>query len=67
MLNELWILIKMLFSTRPSDFVYRDIRWLTTTQLYSEVMADTIVRDLLNVRKNGSEQGNYGCREVDFR
>lgn len=26
---------------------------LTTTQLYSEVMADTIVRDLLNVRKNG--------------
>lgn len=26
---------------------------LTTTQLYSEVMADTIVRDLSNVRKNG--------------
>ena len=25
---------------------------LTTTQLYSEVMADTIVRDLANVRKN---------------
>ena len=25
---------------------------LTTTQLYSEVMADTIVRDLSNVRKN---------------
>ena len=28
---------------------------LTTTQLYSEVMADTIVRDLLNVRKNGKK------------
>lgn len=26
---------------------------LTTTQLYSEVMADTIVRDLCNVQKNG--------------
>ena len=29
---------------------------LTTTQLYSEVMADTIVRDLLNVRKNGKNR-----------
>ncbi len=28
---------------------------LTTTQLYSEVMADTIVRDLSNVRKNGKK------------
>lgn len=25
MLKELWILIKMLFATRPSDFVYRDL------------------------------------------
>ena len=29
---------------------------LTTTQLYSEVMADTIVRDLSNVRKNGKNR-----------
>lgn len=29
---------------------------LTTTQLYSEVMADTIVRDLSNVRKNGRKR-----------
>ena len=29
---------------------------LTTTQLYSEVMGDTIVRDLLNVRKNGKNR-----------
>ena len=29
---------------------------LTTTQLYSEVMADTIVRDLSNVRKNGNKR-----------
>ena len=29
---------------------------LTTTQLYSEVMADTIVRDLSNVRKNGKKR-----------
>ena len=29
---------------------------LTTTQLYSEVLADTIVRDLLNVRKNGKNR-----------
>lgn len=25
MLKELWILIKMLFSTRPSDFIYKDL------------------------------------------
>lgn len=31
---------------------------LTTTQLYSEVMADTIVRDLSNVRKNGKKRGS---------
>ena len=31
---------------------------LTTTQLYSEVMADTIVRDLSNVRKNGKRRGS---------
>lgn len=30
---------------------------LTTTQLYSEVMADTIVRDLSNVKKNGRKWG----------
>ena len=29
---------------------------LTTTQLYSEVMADTIVRDLSNVKRNGKNR-----------
>lgn len=33
---------------------------LTTTQLYSEVMADTIVRDLKNVKKDGKKVAN--CR-----
>ena len=32
---------------------------LTTTQLYSEVMADTIVRDLSNVRKNGRNRNKH--------
>lgn len=31
---------------------------LATTQLYSEVMSDTIVRDLTNVRKNGKSRMN---------
>lgn len=30
---------------------------LTTTQLYSEVIADTIVRDLKNVKKDGKKSG----------
>ena len=30
---------------------------LTTTQLYSEVMADTIVRDLSNVKRYGKSRG----------
>lgn len=32
---------------------------LTTTQLYSEVMADTIVRDLSYVRKNGRNRNKH--------
>lgn len=29
MLKELWLLIKMLFATRPSDFVYKDLDIIT--------------------------------------
>lgn len=42
---------------------------LTTTQLYAEVMADTIVRDLSNVRKKekaGTLQLLFGRFWVDF-
>lgn len=29
MIKELWILIKMMFATRPSDFIYKDMEVLT--------------------------------------